>query len=816
MGELTMNTRSGRRLLAATIISGALAIKATSLFAIEMANITVVDGAIPEANLPGVAIDSGQATPNFFVDSAVEVGVYPVRIGEDSTDDFFNGVLLGTIRENHGRSNSLGTPWFVGNSIGMSELYSVTSPPSDGTLRLIVDGLGGGNGYPSGSAGTVANANMAAVYFPYSEGWIGGTTRSSANEGDPNAHSSLNGIALSDITDPFNARYYVDIPGVEDSRRQGLVFANHAKNEDNYAAVSPAVDGNGYIVSTHGSNSGGFEADAFAFVYIPYGTSGVTMASVHGASNGASDQDMEPTVMNSSASAFTIAREGEGVYRLSIPGQSPTSGTMLMNTGGVYSLTGGHSATSQHLITYEADGNDWIIQTTDIGTGSAPAAPSTPQTPVADRGQAFQFAFIPFNSVPTAPGANPEVESFKDQVLGFNVDVTEYDGTLNEIPGLGGSASGTSGHRFDYIRQNRGDNSIAVDGAFLSLADGIMFGSVNQGRRENSLTGGEFAYGMIAAGDGGGGWEFATHIADPGRGVSSSVEFNVNFSGVFFGADTPFQKAANAAQSGGQLTVSLPGVNSLNDGVLVAQVSGNNDDFAIATPAADGSNWAVTTYDNNTGASNQTVNWIFLPYTASNLVAGRVDASGSILDSTNPAGFTLVKEDTGTYLLTIPGKTPEDGTLLLTGEATGGVSDNVLVYDAGPVGAFRIFGVDQVSFEEKTDLTFPSLEDTNFTFAFIDHDAPPVLGNDVFLEADFNEDGSVDGADLAIWQGAYGTGAAGDTDDDGDTDGRDFLIWQRQYGDSPSLTASTVAAVPEPGSMVMAALAALAWAARRR
>jgi hypothetical protein len=813
MRESKMKSKLWRYCLATAFIYCAMAICAAPLFAIEMANITVVDGPILEVDLPSVSIDAGQSTPNFFVDTAVGPGVYPVRIGEDSTDDFFNGVLLGSIRENHGRSTSLGIPLFVGNSIGMAETYSPTSPPSDGTLRLIVDGLGGGNGYPSGTAGTVANANMAAVYFPFSEGWIGGTTRSSANEGDPNVHSSLNGIALSNITDPFNARYHVDIPGVEDSRRQGLVFANHAKNEDNYAAVSPAVDGSGYIVSTHGSNSGGFEADAFAFVYMPYGTPGVTMASVHGASN----QNMQPTVLNSSGSAFSIAREGEGVYRLSIPGQTPTSGTLLMNTGGVYSLTGGQSATSQHLITYEADGNDWIIQTTDIGTGSAPTRPSAPETPSADRGQAFQFAFIPFNSVPTAPGPNPEVETFKDKVLGFNVDVIEFDGTLNEIPGLGGTvSSGSDGHRFEYLRQNRGDNSIAVDGAFLSLSDGVMFGSVNQGKRDNSLTGSDFAYGMIAAGDGGGGWEFATHIADPGLGISSSVEFNVNFSGVFIGNDTEFQKAANAVQSGGQLTVSLPGVNALSDGVLVAQVFGNNDDFAIATPAVDGSNWAVTTYDNNTGQSNQTVNWLYLPYSADNLVAGRVDAAGSVLASTNPAEFTLIKEDTGTYLLTIPGKTPADGTLLLTGEATSGVSDNVLVYETGPGGAFRILGVDQVSYDEKVALAFPSLEDTNFTFAFFDHDAPPILSDDVFLEADFNEDGSVDGSDLAIWQGAYDTTTAGDADGDGDSDGRDFMMWQRQFGASPLSDVSTSVAVPEPGILCLASIAGLALMVCRR
>jgi hypothetical protein len=780
--------------------------------AVEMANIAVVDGPIPEVDVPTVSIETGQSTPNFFVEAALAPGIFPVRIGEDSTDDFFQGVLIGTIRENHGRSTSLGMPVFVSNSVALSETYSVNSPPGDGTLRLIVDGTGSGNGYDNTQLGF--NANMAAAYFPFSEGWVGGTTRSTANGGFPNQYSSFNGVSTSDIAVPFNAQYHITIPGVEDSRRQGLVFANHAKNEDNYAAVSPAVDGSSYIVSTHHSNAGNFEADPFAFVYIPYGTPNVTMASVHGASG----QSMQPTVLNSSGSPFTIVREGEGTYRLSIPGQTPTSGTLLMNTGGVYSLTGSDSQTVRHLITYEANGNDWIIQTTDMGNATTP---SFPQTPSADRGQAFQFAFMPFNNAPTAPGPIPVVESFKQQVLGFNVDVVEYDGTLQDVPGLGGTvSSGTTGHRFDFLRQNRGDFSVAIDGVFPSRADGIMFASVNQGKRDNSLTGSDFAYGMIAAGDGGGGWEFATHIADPGLGNASSVEFNVNFSAVFIGNDTPYQKAANVTQPVSPnppgLTVSLPGVNSLTSGVLVAQAWGNNDDFAVATPAEDGSSWSVNTYDNNTAQSRNAVNWLYLPYSAENLVAGRVDAGGSVLASTNPTEFTLVKEDSGTYLLTISGKTPADGTLLLTAEQTAGLSDNVLVYDTAPGGAFRIFGVDQISYDEKVGLAVPSLEDTSFTFAFIDHDAPPILSDDVFLEADFNKDGSVDGTDLAIWKGAFGTTAAGDANGDGVSNGRDFLTWQRQYGASPLSNVSNVAAVPEPSVIVLVSMAGLTLIGRRQ
>jgi hypothetical protein len=83
------------------------------------------------------------------------------------------------------------------------------------------------------------------------------------------------------------------------------------------------------------------------------------------------------------------------------------------------------------------------------------------------------------------------------------------------------------------------------------------------------------------------------------------------------------------------------------------------------------------------------------------------------------------------------------------------------------------------------------------------------------LRADFNHDNAVDTADLALWQTGYGlnTGATyldGDADGDGAVTGKDFLIWQREFGSGAVVPLSAVAAVPEPGSLALAALASLA------
>jgi len=87
--------------------------------------------------------------------------------------------------------------------------------------------------------------------------------------------------------------------------------------------------------------------------------------------------------------------------------------------------------------------------------------------------------------------------------------------------------------------------------------------------------------------------------------------------------------------------------------------------------------------------------------------------------------------------------------------------------------------------------------------------------NDSFLAGDFNEDGGVDGDDLANWRSGFGqtSGVAhknGDADGDGDTDGADFLAWQQQFGsDLPGL--SVLASVPEPSALVLLWLAGCRW-----
>jgi len=94
--------------------------------------------------------------------------------------------------------------------------------------------------------------------------------------------------------------------------------------------------------------------------------------------------------------------------------------------------------------------------------------------------------------------------------------------------------------------------------------------------------------------------------------------------------------------------------------------------------------------------------------------------------------------------------------------------------------------------------------------AFADAVAPPVE------DADFNNDGAVDGADFLIWQRGFGgaaTNLTGDANGDSAANADDLAIWKTKFGVAGA--AASVAAVPEPLSAALIAVPAAALLALR-
>ena len=84
-------------------------------------------------------------------------------------------------------------------------------------------------------------------------------------------------------------------------------------------------------------------------------------------------------------------------------------------------------------------------------------------------------------------------------------------------------------------------------------------------------------------------------------------------------------------------------------------------------------------------------------------------------------------------------------------------------------------------------------------------------------DADFDNNGVVNGADFLRWQrgfGTNGTNAQGDADGNGVINAADLAIWKSSFGGAPA--AAAVGAVPEPGSLALLAVGAVATSLVRR
>ncbi len=393
------------------------------------------------------------------------------------------------------------------------------------------------------------------------------------------------------------------------------------------------------------------------------------------------------------------------------------------------------------------------------------------------------------------------------------------------------------------VRTNGVDNQDTINGSPVGVIHGVAYFNNNFGQGWGyRMNDGEFANG------GNGSSDLQTGLAGT---LSDEATFNTStayfpYAQGWLGAwvnednflETEFSSSSPAVSTDAVVwgafgaRVEAPEQMSPAAGMLfVAGSDGSSSsDIAAAVPSGDG--WDVTIReDSDTDTSgltflSESFQFLYVPYTAARLIGGHVDGDGSLIQSAGGNQFDLSRDADGVYRLSVfdSGETKltgDDGMLILSVASQMGELANVAdrsflsyEYDA-ETGDFII-----ESREVASDGVTTPLRDSDFYFAFVDFANPLAL----FYEADFNEDGAVDGNDFLLWQASFPTaeGATkmdGDANGDGVVDGNDFLVWQSQFGNSTGADiggGGGSSAVPEPTSIALLLLAAACGMTQRR
>jgi hypothetical protein len=151
--------------------------------------------------------------------------------------------------------------------------------------------------------------------------------------------------------------------------------------------------------------------------------------------------------------------------------------------------------------------------------------------------------------------------------------------------------------------------------------------------------------------------------------------------------------------------LSLPGVDSLTDGMLFTTGNQEGQNNSIRGPSAqnaalpDGSGWYVavrdiddakadpTLYADNTDAGSS-FSFLYIPFNADNLIGGHIATNGTTIKGAG--NFSVTHLTNGVYAITIPGKTATNGVLLL---------QNTGFLDPQPVGYTNVVDNSFLSYE---------------------------------------------------------------------------------------------------------------------
>jgi len=335
---------------------------------------------IAAANISVTQVDTNNTVDSVEMTQTVTIGGMKIRgdsnrgdfnlqIGEDYADDASTGVVISSVAEN-GRDN--GEAVYPGTNFCTSTIdYTRTGGSAGGYYVSIFNS-------PTGAE---YNINIAAAFFPYTN-WLGGLARNSGatNGGVNDLFTGSTGLMPgTNFIELGGGKFIVNLTNFSvDSRTDGVLLVSHGKNEDNYATSQANITNGTWTVwvKDNGTDGTGSEQDPVAFVFVPKMNNAVVSGKFQG--NG--------TILMYSGTTprFNIATVSEGLWRLTIPGHNPDSGVLIL------SPEGGASQNSDNIVSYQRDGDGWLIQSRDL-----PANPPPLQTPGGGADPVASFIFIP-------------------------------------------------------------------------------------------------------------------------------------------------------------------------------------------------------------------------------------------------------------------------------------------------------------------------------------------------------------------------------------------------------------------------------------
>jgi hypothetical protein len=285
-------------------------------------------------------------------------GDYNFQIGDIFTNNYLLGVPMVAISQN-GRDN--------GELANEQKDYS--APAFDGG----VNGMWASINNLQSDRGEL-NINCAIAYFRltnYLCGWARNAT--GANGGTNNSFISSPGIVLgSQFKGISSGRSRVDLRslGVYSTNsvatNTGVLLVNHAKNEGNYCSAQVNADGTWEVyVKDNFANNNSLEQDPTAFVYVPK-TNTFVVSGRFGLD--ATGTNVVVYGFSGSSQAFSVTNIGAGQYRLTIPSGSPAAGVLIVSS----ESNGAGSTNFDNTVSYEANGNSWIIEHRDVGAFPPP------------------------------------------------------------------------------------------------------------------------------------------------------------------------------------------------------------------------------------------------------------------------------------------------------------------------------------------------------------------------------------------------------------------------------------------------------------